>query len=397
MLTVLRIVFALAAVSGLRRRTAALSAGAAVAALVFGVEPLGALRAAMRETVPLVLFLTAAIWLAAFAAQVGLAERLAAWLSGAARGSGRRLFALVCALCAVLTATVSLDGAVVLMVPLLLVLTRTARALFRPLLLATVAVANAFSLAVPQGNPTNLAVSERVGLPPSGLVAHLFAPALLATVLGVGALAYTERRALKTQHRLEERASTALSAAEKLAVGALATAAATGAAAPWLGIPPWSVLCAVGALAVAGAWLLHEPVPRPAVPWRVSVQIAALVVVFDPLARAVHVRSFGSLEALVAVALAAAACAGAANNLPASIVVGSALGSRGLVPYAALAGLSVGALVTPHGSVATLIAFDRAGCRAELHTWRYLRLWLPVATGSTLAAVIVLWLLGLGG
>jgi len=40
--------------------------------------------------------------------------------------------------------------------------------------------------------------------------------------------------------------------------------------------------------------------------------------------------------------------------------------------------------------VATLVAFDRAGRPAE----RYLRLWLQVAMGATLAAVIALWLLG---
>src|SRR5438309_1280207 len=129
------------------------------------------------------------------------------------------------------------------MVPLLLILTRSARALFRPLLLATVAVANAFSLALPQGNPTNLAVSERVGLPPNALVTHLFAPALVATLVCVVALARAERQALRTHHRHDGRSSGPLSAAEKLAAGALATAAGAGAAAPWLGVAPWWVLC----------------------------------------------------------------------------------------------------------------------------------------------------------
>ena len=396
MLTFSRIILAVLAVGGLRSRMSTVTPAAAASALVLGVAPLRALRVAIHETIPLTLFLTAAIWLASFAAQAGLAERVAAAFGRVARGSGLRLYVLVCALCALLTATVSLDGAVVLMVPLLLILTRGTRALFRPLLLATVAVANAFSLALPQGNPTNLAVSQRVGLPPTALVTHLFAPALLATLVCVAALACAERRALRTHHSHDGGSRGPLSAGEKLAAGALATAAAAGAAAPWLGVAPWWVLCGAGALAVAGALILREPVPRLAVPWRVSVQIAALVVVFDPLADALRLPfgPLGSLGALVLVALTAAACSSAANNLPASVVLAGVLGSRGLVPYAALAGLSVGALATPHGSVATLIAFDRAGCRAELRTPRYLRLWLPVATGATAAAVSAIWLLG---
>jgi arsenical pump membrane protein len=349
------------------------------------------LRVGVDESVSLALFLTAAMWLGAFAVRAGLAERLAGAVARAASGSALRLYVLVCGLCAGLTATVSLDGAVVLMVPLLVILTRSSRELLRPLLLATVGVANAFSLAVPQGNPTNVAVGERLGLPPAALVTHLFAPALVATLVCVGLVAGVEWRALRARHRHDERTRGPLSAGEKLAAAALGAAAVASAAAPWLGAAPWWVLGGVAALTLAGALLLREPAPMPTVPWRLSMQIAALVVVFDPLAGALHpLGGLASLGALVVVALAAAACAGAANNLPASVVLAGALGPGGLMPYAALAGLSVGALATPHGSVATLIAFDRAGCPAE----RYLRLWLPVATAATVAAVVALWLLG---
>ena len=84
-----------------------------------------------------------------------------------------------------------------------------------------------------------------------------------------------------------------------------------------------------------------------------------------------------------------------ANNLPASAVLPSLLSMRGLGAYAALTGLSVGALATPHGSVATLIALDRAGSKARvLTTARYLKLWLPATTLAITAATVALWMIG---
>ena len=55
-------------------------------------------------------------------ARSGLAERVAVRLARMARGDVRVLYALVCTLCALLTAAVSLDASVLLMVPLLAVL-----------------------------------------------------------------------------------------------------------------------------------------------------------------------------------------------------------------------------------------------------------------------------------
>jgi Na+/H+ antiporter NhaD/arsenite permease-like protein len=101
-----------------------------------------------------------------------------------------------------------------------------------------------------------------------------------------------------------------------------------------------------------------------------------------------------SLGPLVALALLVAGTAGAVNNLPASVVLSGFLGPRALPAYAALVGLSVGALGTPHGSIATLIAFDRAGRRGvELGGRRYVSLWLPAAALATAASTACLWLL----
>lgn len=376
--------------------SAVIAAAATMLLLAVGAVSVDVLGLALRQTTPLALFLTAAIWLAAFANRAGLAGRMAGLLASRARGSKAVLFALVCSLCAVLTATVSLDGAVVLMIPLVLALARGIPELLRPLLLATVAVANAFSLAVPQGNPTNLVVMERLGLAPGTFVARLFGPALLATLVCIAALAVAERRSLRGRydHRSAERER--LSGAEKLAAGGLVAAAFGGTASAWLGLAPWWALCGVSTPVLATAYLRRWPVPSLEVPWRVVVQVAALVVLFGSLAGSLHVPTWtaASLGALVALGLLAGAIASVVNNLPASIVLTGVVAAGGLSPYAALVGLSVGALATPHGSVATLIAFDRAvePINGE-RSLRYLGLWVPVAALATAGAVAAMWVL----
>jgi Na+/H+ antiporter NhaD/arsenite permease-like protein len=128
----------------------------------------------------------------------------------------------------------------------------------------------------------------------------------------------------------------------------------------------------------------------------VYVQVAGLLVVFGSFMGPLHARALTavSLAALVVLSLAAAATASAANNLPASVVFSSILGSHSLPAYAALAGLSVGALATPHGSVATMIAFDRVAQRAcELDSAGFSKLWLPTALLATGAATACLWLI----
>jgi arsenical pump membrane protein len=276
---------------------------------------------------PMLLFLTAALAVAALAERAGLAERAAARL--AAAGGPRRLYALVCLTSALLTCVVSLDGAVVLMVPLVRAASRRTGVAAAPLLGGAVAVANAASLAVPEGNPTNLVVMSRLGLSPAQFVGHLFLPGVAAALLC----------ALVPLRRL------------------------AGPAAP---------------IARGSSTFV--------VPWRIGAQMTGLLAALDGIAPAVSLHG-GGLTALLAVAGGTAAAAALANNLPVSASV-AAFATAGPGAYAALIGLSVGALATAHGSVATLIARDLAHDRRP-----WARVWAPAAAAAVAVATLVLWAL----
>jgi Na+/H+ antiporter NhaD/arsenite permease-like protein len=313
------------------------SAVATLAAVDAGLSGAGTLSAAIRAVAPMIVFLAVAIGLTAVAVRAGVASVSARWLVQRAGSGAFALFACVCGTTAVLTALVSLDGAVVLMAPVALELGRRYGAPVRPLLLGVVAVANSFSLALPEGNPTNLVVIEHLGLSLRDAAARTFVPGLAATLFSAGAIAWRERRVLGGGLCLRPVAQT-------------------------------TAEVSTGLVAVA----------------RIGVQILSLLAVVLPLAR--HGRIIGGgLPTLVGVAVAVSALAALANNLPASAIVAACLGP-GPAAYAALVGLSVGALATPQGSVATLIAGDLTGVRPHVS------ILLPTALAAALLSTLILWL-----
>jgi arsenical pump membrane protein len=349
-----------------------------------------AVGAAVAVTLPLICFLTAAICLTDIVAASGLVDRAAVRLARIGRGRCGLLFLVVCGVAAALTATLSLDGAVVVMTPLVAALGRVADVRREPLVLAVIAVANAASPALPQGNPTNLVVMARLAIGSRAFIAEMALPALAATVLCVAAVWLRERRALRARYVRPAALDPGPAGRERLALAALVAAAVAQSAAPWLGIAPWWPICAVAAATLAAVRAAGSRTPAIRVPWRIGGQVLAIATVADLALRVtgVHALAAGRIGAgpLLLVALAAAGLAALLNNLPASVVVAAAM-APGPAVYAALVGLSVGALATSRGSVATAIVLeltDRRTAAAVSH--RYVRRFAPAAVAATLLA-----------
>jgi len=359
--------------------------GALLVASAGGVDLLLGTSAApaLAVILPLTAFLGAALSLATLIERSGLAARAACALAAAARGSSIVLYVLVCIVCALLTGAVSLDGAVVLMIPLLSVLARRFGAPFAPLFLGSVVVANAASIAVPQGNPTNLVIINRLGLSAPAFLAHMLLPGIAAAAVCAAGVALSERRALAARLRAATRQRTPLSNAERHAAVALTLAALVAWAAHIIGIAPWWPFSAAVALALA----TRRERPRLVVPWRVAVQVCGLLVATQALGLTVRASAMLGLPRLLAVAAVIGAASALANNLPVSVCATGLL-SAGAPAYAASVGLAIGSLATPQGSVATLIASQLAGPTAPpLRVRRF----APLAAVGVLAAVLLLW------
>jgi hypothetical protein len=228
-------------------------------------------------------------------------------------------------------------------------------------------------------------------------------PGVAAAALGAAGVALSERRALQAPIATPQRDGTPLSPAECHAVLSLAGAALAAWAAPLLGIAPWWPFTAAVALALiakrarprlespwsrAGEVVrMRRDEPRVIVPWRVAGQVGALVVAIGALHLSVPGPPQVALPGLLLVAGGVAAASALANNLPVSVSAAELLAS-GPSAYAAVVGLAVGSVATPHGSVATLIASQLAGDDAPpLRA----RLFATLATAGVLAATALLW------
>ena len=332
---------------------------------------------------PLLAFLAAALTLASLVERSGLAERAACALAAASHGKSFVLYILVCGVCAVATAAVSLDGAVVLIIPLLVILARRFDAPFAPLFLGAVVVANAASIAVPQGNPTNLVIINRLGLSATSFLEHMLAPGLAAAAICAAGVALSERQALTKQLRTATRQRTPLTPAERHAAISLTLAALVAWTAPTLGIAPWWPFTAAVVITLAA----RRERPRVTVPWRIAIQVGGLLIVTQALGLTVRASAVGGLPELLAIAASIGAASALANNLPVSVCATGLL-TAGAPAYAASVGLAVGSLATPQGSVATLIASQLAGSTAPQLK---IRLFAPLAAAGVLAATLALW------
>jgi Na+/H+ antiporter NhaD/arsenite permease-like protein len=384
MMLITHVILAVAAVGALALRPQSTRAVLVLALAAVIDALLGAPAvSALAVILPLVAFLAAALTLASLVERSGLAERAACALAAAAHGSSLTLYTLVCGVCALATAAVSLDGAVVLMIPLLVILAQRFDAPFTPLFLGAVAVANAASIAVPQGNPTNLVIINRLGVSTATFLEHMLVPGIAAAAICAAGIALSERRALASRLRTTTRLRTPLSPSERHPAISLTLAALTAWTAPIFGIAPWWPFTAAVAIALA----VRRERPRLTIPWRIAVQVGGLLIVTQALGLTVRASAVGGLPELLAIAASIGAASAIANNLPVSVCATGLL-TAGAPAYAASVGLAVGSLATPQGSVATLIASQLAGATAPPLK---VRLFAPLAALGVLTATLVLW------
>src|SRR5947208_3491536 len=108
---------AVAAVALRPRSWAAAGVAASLAAADLALAGDRVLGAALRAVWPMLALLVATISVSAVAVRLGAAGWTATWLARTSRGSATRLYVRLCVLCALLTGCLTLDGAVVLLAP----------------------------------------------------------------------------------------------------------------------------------------------------------------------------------------------------------------------------------------------------------------------------------------
>ncbi|THA35820.1 arsenic transporter [Streptomyces sp. A1277] len=373
---------------------------AGVIAAATGLLPAGPAQDQMRRIGPLLAFLATVIVLAELAGRAQVFDVVAAWVARAGRGRYPLLFGLCVGFASLTTITLNLDTTAVLLTPVMLALAGRVGIAAVPLAMTTVWLANTASLLLPVSNLTNLLAADRVALTPTGLAAVMWLPQLAA--IGMTALClwvFYWRRGRRGADTYTP--PPVPSPDDRVLLGVCSVACAGFLLAILVvDVPLWAAsLVAMAVVVAAYAVRRREELRLSLVPWRLLVLVPGMFLVVETVdAHGLHellVRALGSDNGLAGMLRTAGVGAGLANvlnNLPA-YVAGEAVVPAGNHHQllALLIGVNAGPLVTPWGSLATLLWFER--CRwqgTRIGVRRFVLTGLVLAVGATGAATCAL-------
>ena len=345
--------------------------------LVAGTISLHGAGQALRALGPTVGFLVALLVLAEGCRREGLFDALGARLARGARGSDRRLLALVFAAATPVTIVLGLDATVVLLTPVVLATAVRLRSNPRAPAYACVHLANSASLLLPVSNLTNLLAFRAAGISFARFGVLMLAPTAWAVAVDWVAL---RRMTPADRPSPEPPPAPVVVAADEPPVSRLAL---TVLALTLVGFLISSVVAVAPVwIAVGGAVLITAPALgrplRTGAELATAVQPGFLLFVF---ALAVIVTAAGDhglgsaigdvvpgshgLPALLLDAAVAAVLANLVNNLPATLLLLPVAAPHGAAAVlAVLIGVGVGPNLTEVGSLATLLwrrVLERAG------------------------------------
>jgi arsenical pump membrane protein len=383
---------------------ALVAAGGAVLLVVSGATGLAAARHAIAGLGSTVCLLAALLVIGEGCRREGLFDAIGALLAVRARGSARRLLALVFVVAAIVTAVLSLDATVVLLTPIVFVTASRMRTSPKPHVYACSHLANTTSLLLPVSNLTNLLAFHASGLSFTRFGALMALPWLVALSVEWAVLSrffgHTGRGSPATAAAVAERP-----AWPRFPVAVLAATLAGFALGSPFGVEPvW--IAAAGALAMTAPALARRSatpaaIVRSAEPAFLLFVLALGVIVaaagdngLETAVRRALPGGAGLLDLLL-IAGASAVLANLVNNLPATLIVLPALAaSPGPGPVlAALIGVNAGPNLTYVGSLATLLwrrvlhAED-----AEVELGEFSRLGAISVPCVVVASTVALWL-----
>ena len=381
---------------------AVVAAGCAALLVAIGAVSWSAARDALDELGPTVGFLAALLVLAEGCRREGLFEALGALMALRARGSPRRLLALVFAVAAAITAVLSLDATVVLLTPVVFATAARLRTSPRPHVYACSHLANSASLLLPVSNLTNLLAFHASGLSFTRFAALMVLPTAAVLAVEWGGItrffAIDLGRPRPAAAPAEERAPL-----PRFALIVLALTLAGFALSSVAGIAPvW--VAAAGAVVITAPALARRATTPGAIVLAAEPSFLVFVLGLGVIVRAASdngltsaaetlLPSGDALPSLLLIAAISAVLANLVNNLPATLMlvpVAAPAGSAAIL--AVLIGVNVGPNLTYVGSLATLLW--RRVLHVEDHSvelGEFVRLGALTVPAGIVAATVLLW------
>jgi arsenical pump membrane protein len=361
---VLVAVLAVAAIGSDRLRPVFVAVPGAIYLVLVGALGYPAAEGAVRQIAPTVGFLVVVLLLAHLSDREGLFTWAAAVTARQAGTSPARLFARVVALCAVVTAVLSLDATVILLTPVVLATAAHMRVSARPHAWAAGHLANSASLLLPVSNLTNLLAFAATGLSFVQFTGLMLAPWAVAVAVEFLIL----RRLFADDLAMPVVADpvTEVPAPPVLALVVVGLTVVGFGVASLAGLSPvWPGV--LGVLVLAVPRLLRrtstpgELVTAADIPFALFVfglSVVVLAVLHNGLETGLStlLPDGSSLLALLAIAAIAAVLANLLNNLPATLALIPVAVAGGTGPVlAVLVGVNIGPNLSYVGSLSNLL------------------------------------------
>jgi arsenical pump membrane protein len=378
----------------------------AAALIALGLFPIRDALHAVGKGIDVYLFLLGMMLVAELARREGLFDWMAAHAARAARGSAKRLFALIYGVGIIVTVFLSNDATAVVLTPAVYAAAKAARAEPLPYLFICAFIANAASFVLPISNPANLVIFRESMPPLLEWLARFTLPSILAIAATYAALLYSQRRALRQAIHRDVAAPDLATGGRIVALGigamtiSLIAASALGMN---LGLPTFLAGAATAA-AVLGRKREAPWAALKAVSWGVLPLVAGLFILVEAVEATGLLRILTtSLQQAANVSvgqtawmtgLIVALASNLMNNLPVGLLAGSVVNAAHVpqaVSSAILIGVDLGPNLSVTGSLATilwLIALRREGI--EISAWRFLKLGALVMTPALILALAAL-------
>src|SRR3984957_20401990 len=342
----------------------------AIFLVAFGLLPFADALEGIAKGTDVYLFLIGMMLLAELARKEGLFDWLATHAVGHARGSPRRLFALIYGVGVIVTAFLSNDATAVVLTPAVYAAARAAGAEPLPYLLICAFIANAASFVLPISNPANLVIFG-AGMPPLALWLARFAlPSLVSVALTFAALRFILRGQLRGGLNAAPELAPLSRGGALAALGVAATALALIAASTlgWrLGLPTFAAGVLPASFILIGARQSPWPIVKD-ISWSVLPLVAGLFVLVEALQKTGVIAALAAAMAQQAEQSTSVAAGGAGvlvalacnlmNNLPVGLIAGSTVAVGHLqhpIDAAALIGVDLGPNLSVTGSLATIL------------------------------------------
>jgi arsenical pump membrane protein len=355
------------------------------------------------------LFLLSLLALSLLVGKSGFFDWAAIRCARIAKGNAHSLYRNSFVLGAIVTAILSLDTTAVMLTPVMLAVVKRLKLPAAPYVLLCAFVANVGSLVLPIGNLTNILFADAFHLTFATFAASMIGPQIVALVTTYAILRWHFRRALPNCFdggALPDAASVVPNRAYFLASATVLVVVLVGYfLAPIVGVEPYVIAFAgSGVLVIAGAATGRVRIRTAGeLSWDLFPFVIGLFTAVQGLenlgivgvaSRWLSDMKPASPENLLVTAGATALASNIMNNLPAALIARSVLlGSHAHTNtiLAALVGADAGPMITPFGSLATMLVLALARREGEeVRTREFVMLGLWAAPLIVVATALVL-------